>query len=109
MLTAQKYLYESIKQFAITLAMEEDTFIKYRDLAYYGTLFNRAGQTVGEDKEPTLETYEAIIAFNGYVMPRIEIICKICNPRMLLGLTMQEIVDWFFWYNVPMAEPYTPK
>jgi hypothetical protein len=101
----KKHLYDSIKRFVMNIEPTPENLVKYRDLLVFKDTFKKAQETV-KDGSPTLDTYNATILFNSFVMPKIDIIYTICSHKKLLSLSEQEVIDWFFCFQVPLSELY---
>ena len=107
-MNAKNHLYNSVKSFIINLESSDENFSQYRDVIVYKKNFEIAygSHKNSTENAPTCEMYEADIIFKSFVMPKIEVICAVCNGNMLLKLSEKEIIDWFFNLKVPLSPPY---
>lgn len=99
---AKRHLYNSVKRFIIAGV---DDHKNYRHFKIYRDLIITA-QNLKEGDEKELAIMRTAIQLNAFLIPKIEVICSICNSDMLCRLTEQEIIDSFFYSNTPIGNPY---
>lgn len=100
-MSAQKHLYDSIILFINEVAVDEKRLLRYRHLLSFKDMISDA-----KNSEGRLIIYESTIRLNSYILPKINMICAICNHKELLKMNKEQIISLFFDDNIPIGNAY---
>lgn len=100
-MTAQKYIYDSVVSFINEVAIDEKRLLRYRHLLSFKDMISEA-----KNSSQRLMVYDSTVRLNSYILPKINMICAICNHVELLKMSKEQIVSLFFDDNIPIGNAY---